>query len=236
MSTRSVSVAVFSTMFAAAPVVCAQSSAAESPWSVAAESMFRWPHDRSYTAFYDASSPPGAGGLAVGRDLVRLGAHVTLGVELNWTYESTQSRVRSEVATSLATHRLQGGVVLRFDLSRFVTPYTRLVAGAAYLDVTLEDDANRPLTGDAWAPQGALGLGILFTSGRWFRGIGWLRGKLALGIEGGYQYTLPTRLTGMVSVPTDTTAAADRLPSQAVSFGTLDASAGYLRATFSLRF
>ncbi len=223
-------------LVALAPAARAQSSAAESPWSATIEVGPRWNHDVSYTAFRNGTAAPAAAGLAFGRDLAHLGPWLTLGFEVGWTNEGTQTRVRDDFATSLITNRLQGGLLARFELSRFITPYVRVVAGAAHLAATVDGTSGSSLSGDAWAPQGSAGAGVMFTSGRWFRGLGWARGKLALGIEGGYQYTLPTRLDVAVPVPQDEAAAADRLPHQAVSLGTLNASAAYLRVTFNLRF
>jgi hypothetical protein len=213
-----------------------RSSAAESPWSATIEVGPVWHHDASHTAFHDDSNAPTVAGLAFGRDLAHLGPLLTLGVEAAWTNEGSTARVRNAFTTSLYTNRLHGGLIARVELWRYLTPYVRLTAGAAHLDARVNGSSGDALTTTAWTPQGSLGAGLLLTSGQWFRGLGWPRGKLAIGVEGGYQYTLPTQLEVAVPAPASETAAADRLPGQSVNLGTLNPSAAYLRITFNVRF
>lgn len=213
-----------------------RSSAAESPWSVTVAVSPLWHHDASHTAFHNASNPPTAAGLSFGRDVAHLGPWLTLGVEAGWTNVGSSAQVRGAFDTSLVTNRLHGGLIARVELWRYLTPYARLTAGAAHLAATIDGSAGDTLEGSAWTPQGSLGAGVLLTSGRWFRGVGWPRGKLAFGVEGGYQYTLPAQLDVAAPAPADEGAAADRLPNQPVALGAVNASAAYLRLVFQLRF
>jgi len=213
-----------------------RTSAAESPWSAAIEVGSVWHHHTSHTAFRHSTNPPTVAGLSFGRDVAHLGPLLTLAVEAAWTHEGSTARVRNTFPTSLITNRLHGGLIARVELWRWLTPYVRLTVGAAHLNASVEGSSGDTLTATRWTPQGSLGAGLLLTSGQWFRGVGWPRGKLAIGVEGGYQYTLPAALDASVPAPADEAAAADRLPSQTVPLGTLNASAAYLRITFNVRF
>lgn len=238
MNARTLSAAVLSLSLTAlgATAQAQRTSAAESPWSATIEVGPVWHHDTSHTAFHDNSNPPTVAGLAFGRDVAHLGPLLTLGVEAAWTNVGSTARVRDVFATSLVTNRLHGGLIARVELWRWLTPYVRLTAGAAHLNASVEGSNGDTLTATRWTPQGSLGAGLLLTSGQWFRGVGWPRGKLAIGVEGGYQYTLPAALDAAVPAPADEQAAADRLPAQSVPLGTLNASAAYLRITFNVRF
>jgi hypothetical protein len=136
----------------------------------------------------------------------------------------------------LVTHHLHAAAVLRVELTSWITPYARLSGGAGYLDVSLDDGANRRLSGGAWAPSGSVGVGVLLTSGTWFEGIGWRRGRVALGIEGGYRLVAAREITVAEPRPADPDDAEDRIATQGVSLGTLNTSAVYMRVSIGLRF
>lgn len=212
------------------------SNAARSPWSVGLEIGPAWHHDVSDEAFRQGRTAPPVGGLYFGRDLVRLGGHLTLGAELGWRTENSTGRVRSAYNTQLATQQLQAAVSLRVELTSWFTPYARIAGGASYLDATLTGDDQTTLQGSAWTPYGSAGAGVMLTSGRWFDGIGLHTLRVSLAVEGGYQYARAAKLEVAEPAPADERAAADRIPAQSVSLGTLDPSAAYPRFAIGFRF
>ncbi len=212
------------------------SNAARSPWSVGLEIGPAWHPDVSDEAFRQGRTAPPVGGLYFGRDLVHLGSRLTLGAEIGWRSENSTGRVRSAYDTQLTTQQLQAAVSLRVELTSWFTPYARIAGGASYLDATLTGDDSTTLRGDAWTPYGSAGAGVMLTSGRWFEGIGLRTLRFTVAVEGGYQYARPAKLTVAEPEPSDERAAADRIPSQSVSLGTLDSSAAYLRFAVGFRF
>lgn len=213
----------------------AQSNASRSPWMAAVEFGPHWHHDGSMATFLPARGASVSSGLVFGRDVVHLGA-LTLGAEASWAIEGSNGRVRQAFDTRLITNRFQAGVVARADLTSWLTPYARVVAGVANVAANLNSPDGEPLVADAWTFTGAAGAGVLLTSGAWFEGAGWRRGRVALSVEGGYQYALPATLSATTRTPTDEAEANDRLAARTVSLGTLNPSSAYLRITVGLRF
>ena len=156
--------------------------------------------------------------------------------DVMWRIENTTGRVRQRFDAHLVTHRLQGGVTLRVSTLRWLTPYARLSAGAAHYDVGVQSEARDDLVSEAWTPFGSLGLGVMLTSGRWFEGIGWHRGRVVVLIEGGYEWALPVAFTVAPRAPDDATIAADRIANQGVALGTLNPSAAWMRFGIGFRF
>lgn len=212
------------------------SNAAQSPWSASLEIGPVWHVDVSHQAWRVGTTAPPVGGLSFGRDLVHLGSRLTLGAELGWRTENSAGRVRQFIDTQLTTQQLQGALTLRVELTSWFTPYARVAGGASYLETTLHEDSGSTLTGSSWTPYGSAGAGVLLTSGRWFEGLGLHTLRVAVGVEGGYQLAMPTRVSVAAPAPADARTAADRLPSQSVSLGTLDPSAAYLRFVAGFRF
>lgn len=219
----------------AADALAQTSNASHSPWMAAVEFGPQWHHDASMQTFLPNRSGSVSSGLVFGRDLVSFG-RFTLGAEASWNIESTTGRVRQTFDTKLTTNRLQAGVVVRANLWSWLTPYARVVAGATNLDARVNSTQGAPLVADAWTVVGSAGAGLLMTSGAWFEGVGWARGRVAFSVEGGYQYALPATLSATTQTPADEAEANDRLSARAVGLGTLNASSAYLRMTLGLRF
>jgi hypothetical protein len=237
MSPRIASCLFFAAATLAGSAALAQTSnAARSPWSVGAEVGPAWHHDGSYLPFVRNSAATPVAGLFVGRDLAHLGPRLTLGAELGWRTANAQGNVRQAFATTLTTHGVQAALTLRVELLSWLTPYARVAGGASYLDASVEDGDGGTLSGGAWAPYGSAGGGVMLTSGRWFDGIGAHTLRVAVSVEGGYQYVAPTAIAVSQPAPADERAASDRVASQSTALGTLDPSAAYLRVTVGLRF
>ncbi len=212
------------------------SNAARSPWSVGAEVGPAWHHDASYLPFARKSAATPVAGLFVGRDLAHLGPRLTLGAEVGWRTETTEGNVRQAFATTLMTNSVQAALTLRVELLSWLTPYARFAGGASYLDASVSDGDGGTLSGGAWAPYGSAGAGVMLTSGRWFDGIGAHTLRVAVAVEGEYQYVAPTAIAVSQPAPADELAASDRIASQSTALGTLDPSAAYLRVTVGFRF
>ena len=130
----------------------------------------RWNHDVSHTAFRNGTAAPAAGP-AFGATSPTSAPGSRSASEWAGPTRGTQTRVRDDFATSLP-HQPPPGRAPRAlrELSRFITPYVRVVAGAAHLAATVDGTSGSSLSGGRLGPQGSAGAGVMFTSGRWFRG------------------------------------------------------------------
>lgn len=212
------------------------SNAAASPWMALVEVGPVWHHDASHQSFLPSRTAPPTVGLSFGRDIAPIGPALTVAIDAMWRIENTSGRVRQRFDTQLVTHRLQGGVTLRLSAVRWLTPYARLSVGAAHYNARVKGTEGGELVSEAWTPFGSLGAGLMLTTGRWFEGIGWHRGRVVVLVEGGYEWALPVTLTAAPPTPDDPQAAADRIASGGVALGTLNPSAAYLRFGVGFRF
>ena len=214
----------------------AQSNPARSPWNVAIEVGPVWQHDASMQAFLSGNGVPPSSGLSVGRDVLHLGSHFTLGAEVGFRTVANKGYVRQAFTTSLNAWQLQAGLSLRWELTRWFTPYARLTAGAMALDASVRDPPDHTPPASAWTAHGGAGLGVLLTSGAWFEGVGATTLRFTLAVEGGYQRALPATLDASPPAPTDERLAADQIALQSTTMGAVNPSAAYLRVAFGARF
>lgn len=217
-------------------VALAQSNPARSPWSVSIEIGPTWQHDPSMQAFLSGNGVPPASGVSVGRDLVHLGPRFTLGAELGFRTVANEGYVRQSFNTSLNLWQLQAGVSLRWELTRWMTPYARITAGATALDASVRDANDNTLDASAWTAHAGAGLGVLLTSGAWFESVGATTLRFTLAVEGGYQRALPAALDASPPAPTDERLAADQIALQSTTLGSVNPSAAYLRVALGARF
>lgn len=236
MTARTLALALSLSLTAlASPALAQTTNAARSPWAASVDFGPVWHHDPGYQPFLRNGAVPPVAGLAFGRDVARLGAWFTLAAEVAWRIENTEGRVRQAVDAQLVTNQFQAAVTLRADFWRWLAPYARLSGGVANLDVKLASESAQ-LRDDAWAPFGSAGAGVMLTGGSWFEGAGWTRGRVSFFVEGGYQLMASPTFRVEEPPPEDEREANDRIAPQALTLGTLNPSAAYLRIGVGLRF
>jgi len=230
------------TLVLVAALGCAGGAAAQdvapaaSPWSVTAVVGARYHLDGSRDAF-SGETVGFATGVIAGRALTAAGAPVELAAELGFEVESNEGTLHQAWRTRVTTLSPTAGLSLRVRALRWLLPFVRVHAGAAWHDLALDArDGSGALEGSVWGFQGSAGLGVMLQSGT-FSDAGAFRAvRFVFTLEGGGVYASPVTASVAPRAPDDARRAQDRIPVAPVRLGALDASATYVRVGVGFRF
>lgn len=225
-------------VFAIAGTLAARSAAAQesprpvAPWHVLIDLGGQWHSDPAIDAFA-ASRGQFSSGIALGRDLVSLGDHATLGADLAWRIEAQNARVQSSFQSKLYFNTFAAGLALRFRAASWLEPYARGSIGAGYTTLALSPNNGNAgdLSGDAWTLVGTAGAGAQITTGR-------LAGRLrfTFAMEGGYLFAMTQTMSVQPDAVRRGNAPSDALAVAPTPLGSLNLGGGYLRALVGVRF
>lgn len=220
----------------------AQSAAAQevphtaSPWSISLVMGPRYHLHGSRDAF-SGTTVGFAPGLILSRDLLSESSRLELAVELGYEVEANTGTLHQAWRTGITMVTPFAGLSLRVRALRWLLPFVRVHAGAAWHEVKLDaNDGSGTLEANGWGFQGSASLGLMFQTGTFAREGAFRRVRLAFTLEGGAVYSAPVTLELAPQRPGDERVAADRLPVQRVRLGDLDVSASFVRLGVGFRF
>lgn len=207
-----------------------------SPWSVSVVLGPRYHLHGSRDAFAGATVGF-APGLIVSRDLLPERSRLELAVELGFDAEADTGSLHQAWRTRITSVSPFAGLSLRVRALRWLLPFVRVHAGAAWHEVALDaNDGSGVMTAEAWGFQGSASAGLMFQTGTFAREGAFRRVRLAFTIEGGAMYSAPVTLQSAPQRPQDQRTADDLLPVQRARLGDLDISASFVRLGAGFRF